>query len=65
MKCIIEGADLPKVLQENRVRISRGTIKVTPLTEEVMPETADTKDVAVTDDKKPVKDTKSPKKAKK
>lgn len=35
MRYVIEGADVPNVLRENRLRIKRGTLKVYPLDEEV------------------------------
>ena len=35
MRYIIEGRSVDKVLQENRIRISRGEIKVTPLADDV------------------------------
>ena len=65
MKYVFEGEDLSNVLRENEIRIKRGTLKVYPLDEEV-PETPvddtkaveepqDTKEVNVTDKKKPKK----------
>ena len=35
MRYIIEGRSVDKVLQENRIRIARGEIKVTPLADDV------------------------------
>ena len=35
MKYIIEGRSVGKVLQENRIRIARGELKVTPLADDV------------------------------
>lgn len=71
MKYIFEGHALPKVLQENRIRIARGELRVTPLVEaapieeaapivedEKTPSVEDNKEVAVTDEKKPVKKSK-------
>lgn len=71
MKYIFEGPALPKVLQENRIRIARGELRVTPLVEaaplvetapivedEKTPAVEDNKEVAVTDEKKPVKKSK-------
>ncbi len=70
MKYIFEGPALPKVLQENRIRIAREELRVTPLVEAApapvkdVPETPiedvkdvpeDTKDVPFVDEKKPVK----------
>lgn len=68
MKYVFEGEDLSNVLRENEIRIKRGTLKVYPLDEEV-PEAPvddakevalpqDTKEVNVTDEKKPKKKTK-------
>ena len=61
-KYIIEGPALDKVLRENRIRIARGELRVTPLVEaasivedEKTPAVEDTKEVAVTDEKKPAK----------
>lgn len=53
---IIEGSDLAKVIQENRIRIERGTIKFTKVVDaEDSKEVAakDTKVVAGNDDKTP------------
>ena len=53
---IIEGSDLAKVIQENRIRIERGTIKFTKVDDaEDSKEVAakDTKVVAGNDDKTP------------
>ena len=74
MKYIFEGPALQKVLQENRIRIARGELRVTPLveaapapvndvTETPVEDTKDvvvedTKDVPVVDAKKPVKKSK-------
>lgn len=62
MKYIFEGPALQKVLQENRIRIARGELRVTPLVEaapivedEKTPAVEDIKEIAVTDTKKPVK----------
>ena len=62
MKYIFEGPALPKVLKENRIRIARGELRVTPLVEaapivedEKTPAVEDNKEVSVTDEKKPVK----------
>ena len=67
MKYIIEGIDVPKVLRENRVRISRGTLKVTPVTDEAVAAAEDLKEPKVEDSKDvtPEADNKSPKKGKK
>lgn len=46
-KYVIEGAAVPKVLKENRIRIERGDLKVTPLAEAVI----DIKDVVLNDTK--------------
>ena len=64
MKYIIEGKALENVLRENRIRIARGELKVTPFDEAVSVEVG--KDVAVEDSKtvEPT-DTKSPKTIKK
>ena len=64
MKYIIEGKALENVLRENRIRIARGDLKVTPIDEAVSVEVG--KDVAVEDSKdvEPT-DTKSPKTIKK
>ena len=64
MKYVIEGKALEKVLRENRIRIARGDLKVTPFDEAVSVEVG--KDVAVEDSKavEPT-DTKSPKTIKK
>lgn len=67
MKYVFEGEDLSNVLRENEIRIKRGTLRVYPLDEET-PETPvddtkevaipeDTKDVSMTDKKKPKKKT--------
>ena len=68
MKYVFEGEDLSNVLRENEIRIKRGTLKVYPLDEEV-PETPvdDTKAVEEPKDSKEVKltDKKKPKKTKK
>lgn len=59
MKYVISGSALDNVLRENRIRIAKGELIVTPFEEaaddskDVVVE--DTKDVAVTDTKKPVK----------
>lgn len=68
MKYVFEGEDLSNVLRENEIRIKRGTLKVYPLDEET-PEAPvddskevevpqDSKDVSMTDKKKPKKKTK-------
>ncbi len=64
MKYVIEGKALENVLRENRIRIARGDLKVTPFDEAVSVEVG--KDVAVEDSKavEPT-DTKSPKTIKK
>lgn len=64
MKYVIEGKALENVLRENRIRIARGDLKVTPFDEAVSVEVG--KDVAVEDSKdvEPT-DTKSPKTNKK
>lgn len=64
MKYVIEGKALENVLRENRIRIARGDLKVTPFDEAVSLEVG--KDVAVEDSKavEPT-DTKSPKTIKK
>ena len=64
MKYVIEGKALENVLRENRIRIARGDLKVTPFDEAVSLEVG--KDVAVEDSKdvEPT-DTKSPKTLKK
>ena len=64
MKYVIEGKALENVLRENRIRIARGDLKVTPFYEAVSLEVG--KDVAVEDSKdvEPT-DTKSPKTIKK
>ena len=68
MKYVFEGEDLSNVLRENEIRIKRGTLKVYPLDEEV-PETPvdDTKEVEEPQDSKEVNvtDKKKPKKTKK
>ena len=68
MKYVFEGEDLSNVLRENEIRIKRGTLKVYPLDEEV-PETPvdDTKAVEMPQDSKEVNltDKKKPKKTKK
>ena len=46
IKFIIEGEDLSKVMQENRIRIERGTIKFTRLDD-----ADDSKEVAAADSK--------------
>lgn len=59
MKYVISGSALDNVLRENRIRIAKGELIVTPFEEaaddskDVVVE--DTKDVPVTDTKKPVK----------
>jgi hypothetical protein len=68
MKYVFEGEDLSNVLRENEIRIKRGTLKVYPLDEDTaeapvddskeMEAPQDTKDVCMTDDKKPKKKTK-------
>ena len=64
MKYVIEGKALENVLRENRIRIARGDLKVTPFDEAVSLEVG--KDVAFEDSKdvEPT-DTKSPKTIKK
>jgi len=55
-KCVISGKALGKVLRENRIRIARGEIIVTPLSDTPVP---DVKDVVADDEKVvPVDDTK-------
>ena len=49
MKYVIEGKALENVLRENRIRIARGDLKVTPFDEAVSVEVG--KDVAVEDSK--------------
>lgn len=57
MKYIIEGSALDKVLRENRIRIAKGELVVTPFEEAA----EDNKDVAVEDTKDvPAVDTKKP-----
>ena len=64
MKYVIEGKALENVLRENRIRIARGDLKVTPFDEAVSLEVG--KDVAVEDSKDVEQtDTKSPKTIKK
>ena len=64
MKYVIEGKALENVLRENRIRIARGELIVTPFDEAVSVE--DGKDVAVEDSKDvEPSDTKSPKATKK
>ena len=67
MKYVIEGKALENVLRENRIRIARGDLKVTPFDEAVSVEVG--KDVAVEDSKvvepTDTKSTKTIKKAKK
>lgn len=65
MKYVFEGEDLSNVLRENEIRIKRGTLKVYPLEEETaetpvddtkeVEAPQDTKDVSMTDKKKPQK----------
>ena len=60
MKYIIEGPAIDVVLRENRIRIAKGDLIVTPFVEgavedEKTAEVEDTKDVVITDKKKPVK----------
>ena len=64
MKYVIEGKAIENVLRENRIRIARGDLKVTPFDEAVSVEVG--KDVAVEDSKdvEPT-DIKSPKTIKK
>lgn len=64
MKYVIEGIALENVLRENRIRIAKGELIVTPFDEAVPVE--DGKDVVVEDSKDVMPtDTKSPKKASK
>lgn len=49
MRYIIEGPATGKVLQENRIRIARGELRVTPLAGAVP--NIDSKDAPVADDK--------------
>ena len=64
MKYVFEGPALENVLRENRIRIAKGDLIVTPFVEAAPVE--DGKDVAVEDSKDVVPaDTKSPKKASK
>lgn len=63
-KFIIEGSDLAKVMQENRLRVEWGTIKFTPLEsdEEAKAEVDDVKDAKIVDMKSaPASETKTPK----
>lgn len=60
MKYVFSGPALDSVLRENRIRIARGDLIVTPLDEAApevedtkVPEVEDTKEVAHADDKKP------------
>ena len=60
MKYIIEGPAIDVVLRENRISIAKGEIIVTPFVEgavedEKTAEVEDTKEVVITDKKKPVK----------
>lgn len=61
MKYVISGPALDLVLRENRIRIAKGDLIVTPFVEAEEAEDSkeaiveDTKDVPVTDTKKPVK----------
>lgn len=60
MKYIIEGPAIDVVLRENRIRIAKGEIIVTPFVEGTVEddktaEVEDTKEVVITDKKKPVK----------
>ncbi len=65
MKYVFEGEDLSNVLRENEIRIKRGTLKVYPIDEETseapvddtkeVEAPQDTKDVSMTDKKKPQK----------
>ena len=61
MKYVISGRALENVLRENRIRISKGELIVTPFEEaEVVEDTKapvveDTKDVDPADEKKPAK----------
>lgn len=67
MRYIIEGPAIGKILQENRIRIARGEIRITPLVEAVPnldrkdAPVADSKDVTTddTDSKKVASDTDS------
>lgn len=59
-KYIFEGPALQKVIKENRIRIARGELIVTPLVDAApevedtkVPEVEDTKVVAHADEKKP------------
>jgi len=66
MKYVFSGQALDKVLLENRIRIARGELVVTPLVEaeaveDVKDVPADTKEVQVEDKKKPVSKKKSKK----
>lgn len=76
MKYILEGsgAEIKKVLQENKLRAARGVIKFTPYADTKVVKVADTKKVAKTEvkqakqaDTKEVKtgDAKKPRKSKK
>ena len=62
MKYIIEGRAIGNVLRENRIRIAKGDIIVTPLaeavTDEKEAEVVDTKEVTFEDEKKPAKKSK-------
>ena len=59
MKYIFSGPALDLVLRENRIRIQRGDLVVTPFEEGVedskTAEVEDTKEIVVADKKKPVK----------
>ena len=54
MRYIVSGPAIGKLLQENRIRISRGELKFTPLVESVP-----AKKVTVSDSKSPAVDTDS------
>lgn len=62
MKYIFEGPAIDVVLRENSIRIAKGELVVTPFVEDAVDEKTaeveDTKEVAVTDTKKPVKKSK-------
>lgn len=64
MKYVIEGIALENVLRENRIRIAKGELIVTPFDEAVPVEEGKDVDVEDSKDVMPT-DTKSPKKASK
>jgi len=50
-KYVIYGKDIAKVLREQRVRLSRGSIKIEPLEVDKVAHVGDAKDADVTDEK--------------